>query len=74
MRPLSALLKEWRLGADIPEAEAARRCHLSRQLWRQLEDGISRTPHRATLYKLARGTGLPVEILATASYAEPVVA
>lgn len=71
MRPLCAILKAWREELELTPAEAARRCEVSAQLWGQLEHGETTNPRGSTLLKLARGTGIPMEILAAASSVDP---
>lgn len=68
MRPLCELLQAWREALALTPAEAARRCEISPQLWGQIECGATKNPRGSTLLKLARGTGIPMEILAAASY------
>jgi transcriptional regulator with XRE-family HTH domain len=68
MKPLSDVLKEWRIGTDITAAAAARQCGVSRQLWFQLETGETRRPKQSTLVKVSRGTGIAVSDLEIASY------
>ncbi len=63
MKTLPLLLKEWRDGKKFTQADAARHCDISAQLWFLLEKG-QRDPRRRTLVKLAAGTGIPLNELA----------
>lgn len=74
MKPLCELLREWREASKLTPAEAARQCQVSAQLWWQLEHGETNNPRGATMVKLCRGTGIPMERLAAASYVQAVPA
>jgi len=69
MKPLGVLLREWRELVKLTPSEAARRCGISPQLWWQLENGETLSPRAATLYKIAAGTGIPLERLGAAVWA-----
>lgn len=67
MKPLHEILTSWREELELTPAEAARRCEISAQLWWQLEHADTLNPRSSTLLKLARGTGISMEILAAAA-------
>lgn len=71
MKPLYQMLKEWREAVGLTPAEAGRRCNLSTEHYWALENHPGRVPRIETLYKLAQGTGIAVERLATAAYMKP---
>lgn len=71
MKPLCALLTEWRAMLKLTPADAARRCEMSPQLWYQLESGETANPRSRTLQRLALGTGIPLERLVAASCVTP---
>ena len=69
MKPLSQELRDWRLNTlrETP-AVAARVCGMSAQHYWQLENAERGAGIRtATLLKLAKGTGIPLERLAQAA-------
>lgn len=73
MKPLSVMLQEWRDTLKLTDAEAARRCLMTRQQWFEVASGRTRDPRSSTLLKLAEGTGIPLERLAEASACDPAL-
>ena len=73
MKPLSEILKAWMDELELTPAEAARRCEISAQLYGQLLHAETLNPRASTLLKLARGTGLSMEILAASASVSPAL-
>lgn len=73
MKPLYEVLIEWQEANNLTPAEAARRCHVSAQLWHQLKSGETDNPRAGTILKVAQGTGFSMEYLAQAAEAQRAV-
>lgn len=71
MKPLNVLLQEWRDTLRISDAEAARRCDMTRQQWFEVISGRTRDPRASTIDRLANGTGYAVDLLVEASKLTP---
>lgn len=67
VKPLNEELFDWRTALKLSRADAARRCEMSQVQWTELETGATCDPRTSTLLKLANGTGLALERLATAA-------
>lgn len=74
MKPLNTLLQEWKDTLRITDAEAARRCEMTRQQWFEVISGRTRDPRASTIDRLANGTGYAVELLIEASKLPPAEA